>query len=191
MAKGAEAVMVAAGLALAGGVAWWAWSQKHAMGTGKGPAEGPKAPKPPGDGMPKPKADGTPSRPVSANDERVAARLPNFAERCVRLWKEGTGDDGPPGPAQIQLAAAQAWLESGIAIRPWGGGGKTRWRGRGTWERFSARRTTQGLPTTGASSPRTRTRTGRSTRPGFGTTRTRPVPTARSARRGTGRWWTF
>jgi hypothetical protein len=52
---------------------------------------------------------------VSASEQRVAARLPLFAERFHRLWPEVMGDDNEPGSAQLQLVAAQAWLESGVA----------------------------------------------------------------------------
>ena len=52
---------------------------------------------------------------MSASEEGVLERLPLFAERFTRLWSEVMGEDDAPGPAPLQLAAAQAWLESGVA----------------------------------------------------------------------------
>ena len=53
--------------------------------------------------------------------DAAAARAPRIAERFRRLWPEVTGRPGPMPEAALEIALAQAWLESGLAEA--GGGG--------------------------------------------------------------------
>lgn len=58
--------------------------------------------------------------PVPSSDA-AAKRIPAVAERFRRLWPEVTGESGSMPEAALEIALAQAWLESGIAEA--GGGG--------------------------------------------------------------------
>lgn len=49
------------------------------------------------------------------SSEAPAKRIPAIAERLQRLWPEAMGDASPMPPAALEIALAQAWLESGIA----------------------------------------------------------------------------
>ena len=83
---------------------------------------------------------------LSTSDERIATRLPLFAERFSRLWAEVMGDDATAGPAQLQLVAAQAWLESGVADPELGSWWKGTMEGSGNLGAIQCTKTDAGAP---------------------------------------------
>lgn len=80
----------------------------HAPPELPGPAPAPAAPAPaPGS---------SPEHPLAVkSSDAPARRVPLVAERLTRLWKDATGEATEMPAGALELALAQAWLESGMA----------------------------------------------------------------------------
>jgi hypothetical protein len=96
MPSPAELALTASAVAITGGIAFFLTTRKGGVLTG------------------------TYANPLPVpSSDAVAKRVPAVAERLQRVWKDVTGDDMPP--QALEIALAQAWLESGVAEA--GGGG--------------------------------------------------------------------